>query len=199
MTAQAFDAPPDVPAFYLDDMHAMQAELWQHAQRVLGPCAHGYSLAPARFVADEASCATRIGNEITIYLDLNAAGDWACCAAILGHELVHALDGLSGHASWLEEGMGCLFGIGQCAAMFDDVPTHLCSGAYLHALKLVAAIPNPFDVVKSLRAQGLRMCSITPGQLMAAAPAVDRALAAHLCARFNSGVIGTGTLHRYDG
>jgi len=176
--------PPDLPVFRLDDVHRMQAELWHHAQRALGPCTHGYTVAPARFVTGEEASTVRIGNVITINLEINAARDWASCTAILGHELVHALDGLSGHPSWLEEGVATAFGIGQCAAMFDAVPQGLCKGAYLHAMRLVASIPNQFEVVKALRAQGIRLCNVTPTQLMAAVPSVDPDTAHALCARF---------------
>lgn len=176
--------PPDVPAFHLDDVHRLQAELWEQAQRALGPCTHRYTVAPARFVSGEVSCTVREGNAITINLDLYAARDWASCAAILSHELVHALDGLTGHPTWLEEGIACLFGIGQCAAMFDEVPMHLCSGGYRHAATLVASVPNQLDVVKSLRAQDVRMCAVTPAQLMAAAPGIDSDTVHALCARF---------------
>ena len=198
MNSRTFNAPPDLPAFFIEDVHKMQADLWQHAQRALGPCTHGYTIAPARFVAEEASCAMRIGNEISIYLDLNAAADWACCAAILGHELVHALDGPSGSPSWLEEGMGRLFGMGQCAAMFGDAPTHLCRGAYFHALKSVADIPDALGVVRSLRSKGLRMRSLTPAQLMAEVPTLDDRAAHMLCARFTPGVIGVARVQDYS-
>ena len=185
MTGLGLDEPPDVPVFHLDDVRKLQADLWQQAVHLLGPCTHPYTIAPARFVINDISCATRIGSEITICLDIHAARDWAACTSILAHELVHALDGLTGHTSWLEEGVACLFGIGQCAAMFDDVPMHLCSGAYRGAANLVASIPNQFDVVKALRAQGSHLCSVTHAQLMAAAPTIDAQTAQFLCAPFN--------------
>jgi len=190
MNVQAIPEPPDVPAFHLDDVHALQADLWQHAQRALGPVTHGYAIAPAYFAIDDAASAVRIGNNITISLDVHAARDWPSCVSILGHELVHALDGLTGHASWLEEGVGCLFGIGQCVAMFGHAPMDLCSGAYRSAAKLVASIPNQFDVVKALRAQDIRMCGVTPAQLLAAAPGIDVRTAQILCARFEPKVVG---------
>lgn len=192
--------PPDVPAFHLDDVHAMQADLFQHAQRALGPCTHAYTIAPAQFSVEEGeSCAVRIGPEISIRLDIHAARDWAACTMILGHELVHALDGLTGHPTWLEEGVATLFGIGQCAAMFDEVPTHLCKGAYHHAAKLVASVPRQLEVVKALRAQGIRMCSVTPAQLSAAAPSIDARTAKALCARFQPKAIGVARVHGYGG
>lgn len=197
MNAYAMPEPPDVPALYLDDVHALQADLWQHVQRVLGPCAHAYTIEPAHFAVDNTACAVRIGNDITISLDLHAARDWPSCVCILGHELVHALDGLTGHASWLEEGVGCLFGIGQCVAMFGRAPMHLCSGAYRSAAKLAASIPNQFDVVKALRAQGIRMCSVTPAQLRATAPGIDARTAQILCARFEPKVVGVARVRDF--
>lgn len=195
MNEHAIPEAPDVPAFHLDDVHALQADMWGHAQRALGPATHGYSVAPAHFAIDDTACAVRIGNDITISLDVHAARDWPSCVCILGHELVHALDGMTGHASWLEEGVGCLFGIGQCVAMYGHAPMDLCSGAYRSAAKLVASIPNQFDVVKTLRAQGIRMCSVRPAQLLAVAPGIDARTAQILCSRFNPKVIGYARVH----
>lgn len=196
MTSPALRDAPDIPVFRLDDVHQMQAELLAHAERVLGPRSHGFTIAPARFTNGTTGCTARIGDAITIHLEINAAGDWPCCATVLGHELVHALDGLTGHPTWLEEGVACLFGIGQCAAMFGHAPTRLCNGRYLDALRMVTAIPDVFAVVKSLRARGVRFPGITPRHLMDAAPGVDPQTAEALCARFEHATkIGAARVH----
>lgn len=179
-------SPCDVPAFNLDEVHRLQTLLFRDAERVLGPCAHDYTIEPARFVASTTGRALRMGRVITIDLDCVAASDWQYCVAELGHELVHALDGLSGHQTWLEEGAACAFGLGQAAAMFGSVPMNMAPGAYREALKLVAAIPDQFAVIKGLRARGIRLCRVTPSQLMHAAPGVDAATATNLCERFRA-------------
>lgn len=173
-----------VPAFNLDEVHRLQTQLFRDAEKVLGPCVHGCTIEPARFVVGLTGLARRVGGVITIHLDRMAAMDWESCVAELGHELVHALDGLTGEPTWLEEGMACAFGVGQAAAMFGRVPMYRAPGAYREALKMVASIPDQFAVVKALRAQGIPMCRVTPQRLMAAAPGIDEVLALKLCERW---------------
>jgi len=174
----------DVPAFNLDDVHRLQRQLFRDAQKVLGPCVHDYTIEPARFVVGMTGRARRMGSVITIDLDCAAATDWESCVAVLGHELVHALDGLTGEQTWLEEGMACAFGVGQAAAMFDSVPVYRATGAYREALKMVASIPDQFAVVKALRARGIPMCRVMPQRLIDAAPGIDAATARKLCEQF---------------
>ncbi len=177
-------SPCDVPVFNLDEVHRLQTLLLREAEKVLGPRTHDHTIEPARFAAGTSGRALRKGRVITIDLGRIAATDWQSCVAELGHELVHALDGLTGDQTWLEEGMACAFGVGQAAAMFDSVPMHRAPGAYGEALKMVASIPDQFAVIKGLRARGIPMCRVTPSQLMAAAPGIDAATATKLCERF---------------
>jgi len=118
---------PDWPAFNLPEVDRLQAGLMRCAEQALGPRNHDFSIAPARFVTGATGCTERIGNEITIELELNAAKDWQCCVAELGHELVHALDGLTGYPTVLEEGIACAFGLGQCAGWFDGETPCICA------------------------------------------------------------------------
>lgn len=175
---------PDLPAFNLPEVHRLQADLMGYAEKLLGPRNHRFNVAPARFVTGTTGRTTRVGSEITIELELNAAKDWSCCAAELGHELVHALDGLTGYPTVLEEGIACAFGLGQCGALSDEIPFYLCKGHYLDALCMVAAIPKQFAVVRALRGRGIRMCDVTPHHLTAAAPRMHDGVAAKLCERF---------------
>lgn len=176
--------PPDLPAFHLDEVHRMQSQLLVNIQHLLGPCMHDFAIEPARFVDGTTANATRFQDRITIELERSAATDWVYCAAILGHELVHAWDGLLATPSCLEEGVACAFGIGQAAAWFDHVPSELAKGSYQQTLKLVAAVPDLFGVVRSLRRKGIHLSNIKPWQLIAASPAVGQPLATALCARF---------------
>ena len=189
--------PPDVPVFRLDEVHRMQAELFHNAERVLGPRTHDFVIMPAQFVAGTEACAMRLGDEITIQLEYNAARDWEHCTAILGHEIVHALDGLFGPPTWLEEGVACAFGISQCAAWYGRVPNELIKGSYTRALSLIGRVPDVFSAVRTLRAEGLRLGRVTPGRLMDAAPGVDASLAASLCARFEMPKV-VGRARSYD-
>ena len=176
--------PPDVPAFNLEEVHCMQAGLMQHAERVLGPRSHDLHVEPARFVRGTTGSATRFGRRIVIELESCAAMDWQCCAVELGHELVHALDGVTGRSTWLEEGVACLFGLGQCVAMFEGAPLYMCNGRYREATMMVASIPDQFSVIKALRAKGTHLCSVTPLQLLELEPGMEAAAAAKLCRPF---------------
>jgi|GEM_PF-3382248 len=185
MSTPVHHEAPDLPAFNLPEVHRLQADLMGYAEKLLGPRSHKFNIAPARFVMGTTGSTERIGNEITIELELNAAKDWQCCVAELGHELVHALDGLTGYPTVLEEGIACAFGLGQCAAMFDgDTPLYLCKARYRQALQLAVSLPTPFAVVKRLRAQGIPLCRVAPKDLMNVAPSIGPTTAELMCRRF---------------
>jgi len=179
-----FDLPDVAPVCDLAAVHDLQRRLLREAERMLGPRRGCATIRPATFVATTTGCTRRVGDTISIELEINALRDWSCCVAELAHELVHALDGLTGDPSWLEEGVAGAFGAAMAITMFEDPPMYLFEGDYLEALRLTASIPDQFAAIKSLRAQGIALHAVTVQQLMAAAPGLSADHAALLCRPF---------------
>lgn len=163
----------------------LQSWLLDACEIAIGPRQHAHTILPATFNDSGPGFAERRGGIIRIDLQPLAANDWQVCVAQLGHELVHAVNGLTGWPTWLEEGVATAFGIGQCFAMFNEVPGYLCRGRYGEAVHDVGRIPSLFVVVRRLRAHGVSLSGVTPALLKAASAGIDAALADKLCRRFN--------------
>jgi hypothetical protein len=123
---------------------------------------------------------------VVIQLTPSTMNDVVRAVYQLAHEAVHLLDpGVFGNASVFEEGVATLFSVQYARTIQPSyTPAH---PKYDAAARLASrALGLRPDVVKVLRAQGMRFSGITPASLVAACPQLAPEVAESLCVSFQA-------------